>query len=1041
MIEETILSRALSLSERFAQTGHQNDLSDYVAAATEPKIKWWSNRYFQRKKNLLRKHVGMMGGALERIGGVLNESRFASDALYGEIAPYWCDPEMISEEAGAFSSEHERESGYGFEALCAPLFSHAMKRMVQAINALQAVGLGSDSERLLAEYDIYFSQRLANLMLPSMAMEANLFRIKRKNKSSQTPEERFGAFVGSLGEKENQRRFWGKYPVLWRLVSTTAANTINASVKALERLAKDKATVESSLGLSLRTLQSIHWGTGDAHCGGHVVAILHFAEGILVYKPRSLAADVAYNALINWFASCSDAPAPKTVSVLDCGTYGYCSFVEANTDALPSDIPIYYKKLGSLLAISWLLGITDLHHENLIASGGDPYLVDVEVMFDRSIRPSGKSAFFQQCYLQAFEDLLFRTGLLPYRLMGPGGVYDLSAIGACGEQPAPTEALMMENIGRDDARFVMQKVSMPQEKNIPYVDGIPCRAYEHLGEIIAGFESAISTFKKHRVFLLGPRSILNVFRSVPVRYVTRNTRDYVHILQSMAHPSVLGDAVESDMMIGGELWAGVLLAHHLESIIPSEVEDLWNGDVPYFWTTPDSKDIFSSTGRPHKNFFACTGMQSVKRRLRSLEKLLVPQTETIRMALKSTMPAEKEENPNRPISFCKRKKTSSDELIYEASKIGQSLLDSAYYVNDTPIWSGLLPVDKESYTADVPRLSLYDGTPGIGLFMGQLYKQTRDERFKAIATDALATIRKVFADRSRGHGCGAFNGIAGLIYADSLLSDALNCDEGSGRKNAFAVLERLVKKDESNDLIYGAAGVLLVAMGVYRQNGSTEALQVAAAAADRLAASSEKQEFGVTWKTVQTEEKRLGGLSHGVTGIAWALAEWAQYTKEEKWTGLAQQAFAYEQSFFDEKQQTWVDARGGAPTCHWCYGAPGIGLALLKMPDVLGKDFCDERVRLACEATWKQGLISNQCLCHGNLGNSEIFLATGDHDRACAMLSAIMADYRKKERWDCDMPGGATTPGLMCGMAGIGYGLLRHADPERTPNILALELS
>ena len=39
----------------------------------------------------------------------------------------------------------------------------------------------------------------------------------------------------------------------------------------------------------------------------------------------------------------------------------------------------------------------------------------------------------------------------------------------------------------------------------------------------------------------------------------------------------------------------------------------------------------------------------------------------------------------------------------------------------------------------------------------------------------------------------------------------------------------------------------------------------------------------------------------------------------------------------------------------------------------------------------------------------------------------------------CGVPSGVETPGLMTGLAGIGYGLLRLAEPRRTPSVLALE--
>ena len=41
--------------------------------------------------------------------------------------------------------------------------------------------------------------------------------------------------------------------------------------------------------------------------------------------------------------------------------------------------------------------------------------------------------------------------------------------------------------------------------------------------------------------------------------------------------------------------------------------------------------------------------------------------------------------------------------------------------------------------------------------------------------------------------------------------------------------------------------------------------------------------------------------------------------------------------------------------------------------------------------------------------------------------------------WRCGVPGGVETPGLMTGLAGIGYQLLRLADSEKVPSLLLME--
>jgi class II lanthipeptide synthase len=41
--------------------------------------------------------------------------------------------------------------------------------------------------------------------------------------------------------------------------------------------------------------------------------------------------------------------------------------------------------------------------------------------------------------------------------------------------------------------------------------------------------------------------------------------------------------------------------------------------------------------------------------------------------------------------------------------------------------------------------------------------------------------------------------------------------------------------------------------------------------------------------------------------------------------------------------------------------------------------------------------------------------------------------------WSCGLPLSSQTPGLMVGLAGLGYGLLRAADPGHVPSVLTLQ--
>ena len=101
----------------------------------------------------------------------------------------------------------------------------------------------------------------------------------------------------------------------------------------------------------------------------------------------------------------------------------------------------------------------------------------------------------------------------------------------------------------------------------------------------------------------------------------------------------------------------------------------------------------------------------------------------------------------------------------------------------------------------------------------------------------------------------------------------------------------------------------------------------------------------------------------------------------------------------------------------WCHGAAGIGLS--------------RHEPRAVQAVRCSPPRANHALCHGELGNLEVLPIGEARVRAAAIVRA--------PEWICATPFGVESPGLMTGLAGIGYGLLRLAMPERVASVLRLE--
>jgi lantibiotic modifying enzyme len=84
------------------------------------------------------------------------------------------------------------------------------------------------------------------------------------------------------------------------------------------------------------------------------------------------------------------------------------------------------------------------------------------------------------------------------------------------------------------------------------------------------------------------------------------------------------------------------------------------------------------------------------------------------------------------------------------------------------------------------------------------------------------------------------------------------------------------------------------------------------------------------------------------------------------------------------------------------------------------------------------------CLCHGALGYMDFLAAAAkrgvldDLGAAAAWRSRLLARLMDGD-WVADSSHRLETPGLMLGLAGTGYSLLRTSQPQRMSSVLTLD--
>ncbi|CAF2055724.1 hypothetical protein Bca4012_098257 [Brassica carinata] len=122
---------------------------------------------------------------------------------------------------------------------------------------------------------------------------------------------------------------------------------------------------------------------------------------------------------------------------------------------------------------------------------------------------------------------------------------------------------------------------------------------------------------------------------------------------------------------------------------------------------------------------------------------------------------------------------------------------------------------------------------------------------------------------------------------------------------------------------------------------------------------------------------------------------------------------------------------------HWCHGAPGVALTLVKAAQVFRKDEFVEAAMEAGEVVWNRGLLKRVGICHGISGNTYVFLSlyrlTGKPEylyRAKAFASFLL-DKSEKLISEGKMQGGDRRFSLFEGIGGMAYMFLDMNEPTQ----------
>jgi type 2 lantibiotic biosynthesis protein LanM len=849
------------------------------------------------------------------------------------------------------------------------------------------------AERHAGRFPRRLAERLARLsartLVADLHAEAAAGRLL-----GDTPAERFTDHARRLADGR-LADVLSEYPALSALVDRVAANTGAAHAEALDRLAADRTEVVARLldGRDPGPVRDLR-PAGDTHCRGRAVTVVTFADGRVVYKPRPVDVYAHLDALVARLAG----PRLRTLDVVVRPGYGWVRHLAAAPCRTPADLHRFYHRQGRLLALLHLLNGTDVHYENLIAVGEHPVLVDLETLFHPTLPlPAAGGVDPAAAFL---ADSVFRSALLPVVLIGDAGSGDVSGLGGERGVPLPTSRADWADPGTDRMRLVRHPARTVGASNRP---GRTTEPRDFRADLLAGFRAAYDAVLRDRDALAGP---LAAFADDEVRVVTRPTWLYSALLDESTHPDLLRSPVDREAFL---MALDDVPAHPaVRRLTQWEVADLMVGDVPLFRTTVGGRELRTADGTVLPDVLPCSGADAVARKLAAASELDRQRQEWViaaALATRAGAPVHRVAtgSPGRPGAAA----PDVGRLVATASGIADEILARAHRHGGRVYWLGLEPVEDRHWSLLPMGAGLPYGYLGVALFLATVGGLTGARRHLDLAADVVAplpaVVDAVAADPEAAEVVGpGFAGVGGICHAAVRLGRLV---PGGTLDVGLTLLETLTGSSPPG-YADGAAGAVAALLSVREAGGDRagRAGELADRYADRLLDA-------VADGTVDA----LGpGFLHGRAGVAWALLRHG---------GPRQRAAALH----------LLDGLPATADPGWCSGRAGTAVALV----AAGR---------ADDAAPDARPLDDLSLCHGELGRAEplhLLARRGGPaaDRARAALSrraalvlGALQDGRPRAAAPDDLPNAA----LLIGSAGIGYGLLRLADPG-VPSVLLME--
>jgi type 2 lantibiotic biosynthesis protein LanM len=1035
-----IANRAATLDERQAIAGDPVDSEEMDKLSAE-RMEWWqrcaaggNSTYFAQRL----KEEGLTETDAERITAGVPD--------WGDQLPAWASG--LNHVMTLLCAADDNPPGKSSETPFSPAFT-ALGRSVVSDAGYDDDTLYSDNARDDLASSIVI--RVTEIAIPSLFTNfATLRKLVETGTVAHDGSDIFKAYIGALREGGFKRLFLER-PVLVRLIAQEAQRATIEMREARERFHADRDAVINTYfaGRDPGAVSAVQTGLSDPHNGGRRVMIYGFENGEkAVYKPRPLDIDAKWNECITLMANRQAPVDLKSPALLERDHYGWAGFIEHLPCKNKAEVRQFFRRSGAMLALVHLVRGRDYHAENVIASGAHPVAIDVETLCHPGPLKRQANPLLAQVEHKIDQSVMV-THYLTIRA-GPKGAIAMGGLDLAKE--VDIRFWQFENANTGEMTRHSKAMAARENFNLPVLEGEKIEASDYAEEVGSGYEETLAFLLTLPEMQPGESFIPRLFEGVLVRWLVDATATYMNLVNGLRHPDLLTDgamwSAGAESIGGRRMGEGTYHA----ALVREERRAMINQDIPLFRVAAGTDKAFAADNAPLEDVsvpavtpleFSLPGGDA--------KRWTAVEGSVIRAALAfGKLPHGKVPQTTEQLTL------TPEEAREEAMRLAQLIGELAITGDHQAAWTGIVLKDSgDAIDVGDIRYDFYNGAAGIAVFLAAVAKVCGDDESRELA---LAAMRRL-ANRYRligmepfydQIGIGGYTGLTSIAYGFDVAGELL--DEHAYRALAVAIAAQLpdstIEKDTGLDVLGGLAGAICVLLRLQRISGDPRLLERAIACGEALMA---KQDEAGLWSFMGGAP--LTGFSHGAAGYAYAFGQLGVASERKDFIDMAQTCLDYERSQFNKDHANWPDLRAMPGeevnplsfASQWCHGSAGIGLSRVTLG--LGQQFPGAALErdIALDTTIRNMPGHVDDLCCGSFGRLMVLDSAGARlhkpeltDTARHWAKHLMNHARETGSYRMNLGSQEMNPGLMKGISGIGYALLRIAGHHELPDITAL---